>query len=634
MRLEYKITKGNVYSLGISLVEDVIHVAVPIFCTKECGMILYIGNKEKRIPFSKEYALGNLYVLNISVTGVKLSGIRYKLFEDGHIFLDSYATIVEGREKWGIYHKDESRLKGRLLNDEYDWEGDRPLQIPFCDSVLYHAHVRGFTKHKSSGVAHKGTFLGAVEKIPHLKELGVTGVCFMPMYEFDEILKNPLYVDVDESVERFMEEEGKTWQYKLNYWGFSDACYFAPKASFCVTKAPRDECRDMIKAFHKEGLEVLMQIYFPKGLAQEFIYQVICFWVEEYHIDGFLLQGYNIPQEFLKNAPMLANTKLIFEGNMPSEQNDESKNEFAFKNQAYVNYDFMYQARQFLKGDGDMLYKMAQHFRANHKNSTVINQIASYNGFTLMDLVSYDRKHNELNGEDNRDGNDYNYSWNCGFEGATRKKQVLELRMKQYKNALCMVLFAQGTPMILAGDEFGNTHNGNNNAYCQDNVINWLNWNDKKKECEIFEFTKKMIAFSKEHPILHQENPLRIMDYISCGYPDLSYHGEMAWYADFANYNRHIGIMYCGKYARKERDVCDDFIYILYNMHWIEHDFALPKLPKGMKWYIVSDTAKKEKDKRLLTEKQLKVTLEPRSISILIGEKENKRGGCDDKKRD
>ena len=208
----------------------------------------------------------------------------------------------------------------------------------------------------------------------------------------------------------------------------------------------------------------------------------------------------------------------------------------------------------------------------------------------MMDLVSYDEKHNEENGEHNRDGSDDNQSWNCGAEGPTRKKQVLSLRKRQYENAISMLFLSQATPRLFMGDEFGNSQKGNNNPYCQDNEITWLDWKDQVKGKDLYEFTTKMIAFRKAHPILHQPRELRMADYISCGYPDLSYHGSEAWRPGTGRSDRQIGMMFCGKYAIIDRKREDDFIYVAFNMHWESRPLALPKLPKGMEWRLEFST--------------------------------------------
>ncbi|OYP48693.1 alpha-amylase, partial [Lachnotalea glycerini] len=216
-----------------------------------------------------------------------------------------------------------------------------------------------------------------------------------------------------------------------------------------------------------------------------------------------------------------------------------------------------------------------------------------------------------------RDGSNYNYSWNCGVEGQTRRKGIVELRKKQIKNALLMLLLSQGVPSILSGDEIANSQKGNNNPYCQDNDIAWLNWNGEKQHKDILNFTKMLIHFRKNHPILHYETELKIMDYLSCGYPDLSYHGEKAWYPDFENYNRQIGVMYCGQYAKTSKGKEDDYIYIAYNMHWIEHEFALPNLPMKKKWKVIIDTSKNTEDEQKTVYRNIKVN--ERSIVVLVG---------------
>lgn len=606
-----KLYQVKPYSIGVQRIGERIRVVVPISCEKSCGIIFYQKGKEVvRVTFPEEYAMGTVYTVEIE--GLKQKELTYRLFADDKEFLDPYANLITGRDKWGEYHADDSDLYGVVVEDQYDWEGDVKPRIPLSKSVLYHAHVRGFTKHASSGVPCKGTFEGATHKIGYLQELGVTSVLFMPMYDFDEIIRNKAYMEVDEAVADFMDPSKKTWKYKLNYWGFGKAAFFAPKASYAHDKHADISCKNMVKAFHKAGLEVLMQMYFPKELPQQFIFEVIRHWSFNYHIDGFMLLGENIPQKLLINDPVLAHTKLIFEA-MPDGLMNE---QIPFKNTAFINYNFMYDSRKFLKGDSDMLRSMSQHIVSNFPQCAPVNQIAGYNGFTLMDLVSYDRKHNESNGEDNRDGSDYNYSWNCGVEGVTRKKMILDLRMKQYKNALSFVFLSQGTPLLLAGDEFGNTHEGNNNAYLHDNKINWLNWKQIEKNKELFEYTKKLITLRKQHAIMRQECPLRMMDYIGCGYPDVSYHGENAWQADFADYNRHMGVMYCGKYARINRQDEDDFIFVVYNMHWVEHTFALPKLPARMKWHLIADTADGGKQSRSI-DKQMNITASARSVLVL-----------------
>ena len=236
-------------------------------------------------------------------------------------------------------------------------------------------------------------------------------------------------------------------------------------------------------------------------------------------------------------------------------------------------------------------------------------------------MVSYDYKHNENNGEDNRDGNDYNASWNCGEEGTSRRQSVKKLRIKQMKNAMCLLLLSQSTPLIFMGDEFANSQKGNNNPYCQDNAVTWLNWKDAAKNVEILEYWKMLAAFRRKNPILHPDRELRLMDYLACGYPDLSYHGKYAWQPQMERDNRYAGIMLCGKYAKSDRGSADTFLYIAMNMHWENHKLALPRLPKGMKWEAAFSTengmgTKTESQEEENAEWQR--TVPPRSIQVYV----------------
>ena len=275
--------------------------------------------------------------------------------------------------------------------------------------------------------------------------------------------------------------------------------------------------------------------------------------------------------------------------------------------------------RRVLKGDEDQVGRLIYQTRRNPDAYGVINYMAATNGFTMMDMVSCEQKHNEANGENNRDGSDYNYTWNCGVEGTTRKKKIVQMRKKQLRNAFLLLFLSQGTPMFLAGDEFGNSQNGNNNAYCQDNEISWLDWKGYKSgNSEMFRFVKDLIAFRKKHKILHMGQELSMTDSLSCGFPGISYHSSSAWYGELDGQNRKIGVMYCGKYADE-----DELIYIAYNMHWMEHTFALPALPGGYRWNVALDTGEGilEEDKWRLLPDSRQVQVSSRTVTVLIGRK-------------
>ncbi len=591
MQNTFQITKGSTYPLGVSKRGSDINIAIafdhkPV---SSCGILFYHSNgKTIKIEFEEAYKVGLLYA--ISIHGLDKGYDFYQFYVDDEYFVDPYAKMINGRQKWGNTEAVKAQIKGQLVDagsDLFDWEGDAPLGYTYEESILYSLHMRGFTKHTSSKVKNKGTFEGLTEKIPYLKELGITGIVTMPIYEFDEIIVNETYEKMNPQISEFLKDDETVWKYRINYWGFRDDgnYYMAPKCSYSKSQRADIELKQMIKMLHKSGIEVLMQIYFPVDCRPDYIQTVLRYWVEEYHIDGFMLLGMAIPNKLLALDPILGKTKLIMEHTDIEQIYPNGENNGYFKNIGLYSDDFRADARKFIKGDEDMLYYISKHMHNHHDSQGIVHHITDYRGFTLKDLVSYDRKHNEDNGEDNRDGSDYNYSWNCGAEGVSRKQAIQKLRLSQRKNAMSLLLFAQATPLILAGDEIGRTQNGNNNAYCQDNACNWVNWKADKYDKELFDFVKACIAFRKSHSILHSEKAMRMMDYKSCGYPDLSFHSELAWVTKFENYNRHFGMMYCGLYEDGQKD--SEFIYLAYNMHWISHTFALPKLPANYQWKMV-----------------------------------------------
>ncbi len=633
MNSEYTTKSGFPYPMGVSACEGAINIAIefPHSPKKICGIILYTQNHETmRISFSERFRRGNLYCVRIE--GLKLNKFSYQFFSDDIVFCDPYARKINGREIWGKAEDGEKQILAEFNAEEpeFDWKDDRCLEIPYEDSVIYSLHVRGFTKHPSSGVTAKGTFDGLVEKIDYIKNLGVTAVECMPIYDFNEIIYNPAYTTFKVQNLPFMEEKN-IWKYRINYWGFADKdnYYFAPKFSYAAGSNPVYSCKHMIRKLHENGLECMMQIYFSKDQTPSFIQEVLRFWVMEYHVDGFRLMGVSLPMELIGKDPVLKRTKIYCENTLADRMYEDGTTP-EFRHLGLYRDDFRCDSRKFLKGDEDMLSRISMYMKDNSEKEARIHHITDYRGFTLMDLVSYDRKHNEENGEENRDGSDYNYSWNCGAEGPSRKKAIVSLRLSQRKNALSFLMLSQATPLLMAGDEFGHSTGGNNNAYCQDNKVNWLNWKWDKSGEELQEFTRQLIAFRKAHPILHTKKLLRAADYQSQGYPDISYHGEQAWYAQLENYNRHIGIMYCGLYETKPDGSADDFIYIAYNMHWMTHEFALPILPKEYDWEIAYGTRicpeNKQAGDLLFDEQQeqKKVSVTPRSVLVLVGKKSEK----------
>lgn len=603
MKNTKNIKTGHPYPMGITIMEQGINVAVAVNNQKECGMILYDkhSREEKRIVFTQANRIGNIYC--IFLEGIDPENYEYNFYCDDEIIIDPYVRKITGHEEWGktIYKGRKHAIRCCFTVDSFSWENDQMPRIPYEKCVFYCMHVRGFTKHSSSNVKSRGTFKGIIDKIPYLKELGITSIEILPSYEFDEVeipkqdnSMSYMMAHYKEVLTKPKEED----TVKLNYWGFKKGYYFTPKAAYASKGiSPIIELKQLIQELHRNQMELIMQFYFPGTVKPGFILEVLRFWILEYHIDGIHLLGENVPITLIATDPLFSNTKLMYY-DFPCEQIYSDGEVPIYRNLASYDDKFMIDNRRFLKSDEDMLQRFLEHMKYNPAQKASINYMTNYYGYTLMDLVSYDRKHNESNGEDNKDGSNYNYSWNCGFEGNTRKKSVLELRMKQIKNALVFIILSQGTPLLLSGDEFGNSQNGNNNPYCQDNAISWLNWNNLIKYKEIYLFTQKLLKLRKEHPILRRAEACRGMDTLSCGYPDISYHGEEVWRPVVDNYNRHIAIMYCGKYEKDEDGKEDAYFYIAYNMHWEMHEFALPNLPKGKKWRQIISTHEESINKK------------------------------------
>ena len=606
------------YPLGVTTESDCTYFSVVMKEGRDCGIILYDKKtgREKRIPFGIQNKFGSIY--SMAVKDLDTGRYAYNFYDGDKVFTDPYAKVIHGHEKWG---KPDNLLKGGFLPVDYLWENDKPLKIPYEDSILYCLNVRAFTKHKSSGAIHKGTFKGIVEKIPHLKELGITALELMPAYEFNEAEKpKTVPMTIDEVRGQFMLPKDQPSKY--NCWGYQEGFYFSPKSAFSADRDAAAEFKDMVKALHANQIEVIMQFYFPSHIKQGLILDVVKYWVLEYHIDGVHLKGEHIPLHMIGTEPLLTDTKLFYY-DFPYSQIYEENETPKFRNLASYSDDYMYAARRFLKGDDNMLGLFLELQRKNPKQHGVVNYMTNYYGFTLADMVAYEKKHNEANGENNGDGDDCNATWNCGCEGASRKKAIVELRRRQMKNALTMLFMAQGTPLIYSGDEFGNTRFGNNNPYCQDNETGWIKWNNNGSGEEIFSYIKDLIRLKKEHPILHCPNELKVLDYTGCGYPDLSYHGAEAWRPEMDYYSRHVGAMYCGCYARDRKGREDNFFYIAYNMHWIPHTFALPKLPKGMEWHLLADTGSGDGIKISgEAEKEQHVEVDSRTIRIYISKQE------------
>lgn len=561
---------------------------------------------------------------------------EYNYRIDDKIVQDPYAKQIIGRERFGQGVEWNQPHSVRCGFGKTPAMVSRELEQEFEDMIFYKTHVRGFTMQRGSRVRRKGTFAGVMEKIPYLQELGINALELMPVYEFDELppkqpdnLPDSLLeqvLQVKKKVQTVSEkkiengEEKSHAEEKLNYWGYGNACYFAPKASYTAGNNPIAEFAQMVDALHQAGIACVLEFYFSKETVPGYVLDVLRYWKTTFHIDGFHLIGEGVPIDAVVKEPLFSDTKLLYAGYDGNALYPDGK-VTGCKHLADYHTGFEETMRRFLKGDAGMLEAFAGYTRKNPVSCGTIQFLSNNNGFTLADAVSYNEKHNEDNGEQNHDGSRENFSWNCGIEGPTRKQAIKRLRLRQQKNAFLLLLLAQGTPLIYGGDEFGNSQNGNNNAYCQDNEIGWLNWSAQKTHTELTEFVKAAILFRKNHKILHMEKPLRQMDYLAIGVPDLSYHGKRAWFAPMDE--RSIGMLYCGTYAKGTGWQADGLLYIAYNMHWEEQELALPVLPEEGSWYLAADTSERqgfypEGQERLLEEKK-SIVVAPRSIYILIG---------------
>ena len=561
--VDMKTAVGFPFPQGCTVEGQTANFSVAVPEGQTCELIIY-KKGARASAFSQEMpysdVAGNLHFLSVVLEQPEDYEYCYKI--GGKIVPDPYGKAFSGREHWSVSQgKEKRKLRTRIVTDTFDWEKSQFPHLKKEDVIAYSLHVRGFTKHSSSGVAHKGTFDGVTEKLPYLQKLGINQIHLMPVYEFDENQRH------------------------VNYWGYGKAYFFAPKASYAAGD-PVNEMKSLVRQMHLAGIEVILEMPFTEGTTFSLILDCLRYWVMQYHVDGFIVNPYICNPDELAKDPVLAKSKIL-------------KKEDGFQNVM----------RRFLKGDEGMIRDVICQLK--NQDTQLYNYIASHNGFTLCDVVSYDGKHNEANGENNLDGPDYNYSWNCGAEGNSRKKAVNELRKNQIFNAFFLLLFAQGMPCILSGDEFMNTQKGNNNAYCQDNLISWLDWNQLSRQEELYTFVCRLIALRKA---CMKQIAKKSEDTMGrSGIPQISYHGEDAWQMPAGRASRQLGVFYHEECTEKD-------FYIAYNMHWLSHSFALPSLPKGMEWVCIAGTKEGVLDeKEAVPVKDKKVQLEERTIKVFVG---------------
>ena len=559
-------------------------------------------------------------------------------FNPATLLIDPCARVISGGGVWGAHTEANAPQRVGVIKEWglADWQSDQPLDIPLVDSIIYEMHVRGFTVHETSMVANPGTFAGLVEKIPYLKQLGVTAVELLPVNEFEE-------ADTDRA-------NPFTGQQLLNFWGYQPRAFFAPNTAYSSKRGDGEqvtEFKEMVQAFHEAGIEVILDIVFNhtaegdehgptfsfRGIdnptyyilnqvgayenftgcgntvnannpvVRDFIIQCLRYWVITTHIDGFRFDlasvlGRGQDGSVLANPPLLetmafdpvlANTKLIAEawdagglyqvGTFP-----------AWGRWAEWNGKFRDDVRKFVKGDAGMTSALATRMLGSpdlYETSArepyhSINFVTCHDGFTLNDLVSYNDKHNLANGENNADGGNDNNSWNCGAEGPTSDGGIQDLRDCQRRNFAAILLMAHGVPMILAGDEFERTQLGNNNAYCQDNDISWVNWHMADSNADLVRFFQLLIAFRKRCSLLRRST----FNFSGSDGFHVTWHGVNRMQPDWSNDSHTVAM----QLTQFNPDGSRQDLHFIANAHWEDHVFELPQIGE-YEWFRMVDTS-------------------------------------------
>lgn len=605
-----------------------------------------------RIPFPEKYRIGRVYSMFVFDLKIDEFEYAYRIdgpyqpdkgliFDKTKYLLDPYARAITGQSTWGMKLSPGDFYKSRVVHNNFDWGEDPKTTIPLKDSIIYELHVRGFTKSPTSGVKHPGTFEGVREKIPYLKDLGINVVELMPVFEFDET-RNSREVDGRRLLDY--------WGYNPICF-FAPNTSYASEAEYNregqelkslikeLHANGMEVILDVVFNHTAEGNEegpvfsfkgIDNNIYYmltPDGwyynfsgcgntlncnhpLVRDLILNCLRYWVFNYHVDGFRFDlasilGRNEDSTPMNKPPLLeslAYDPILYSADLIAEAWDAgglyqvgsfpSWNRWAEWNGKYRD-----DLRSFLKGDDGYAAAAAQRIIGSpdlyppEKRGTnaSVNFLTCHDGFTLYDLYSYNQKHNESNGWNNTDGSDDNRSWNCGAEGDTDDASIQKLRFQMIKNACLVLMCSRGTPMFFAGDEFGNTQFGNNNAYCQDNEISWLDWSLAQKNKELLDFFRFAIHFRRQHPIIRENTPP-----CSLEFPCVSLHGIFPWNSDYNRDTKMIGIMYAGQRSRSHSDLADDIIYLGINTYWESQEVTLPSLPDSCCWIPLADTSRGE----------------------------------------
>lgn len=631
------------------------------------------------LPFPDNYRIGFCYSMIVFGLDIEEFEYAYRLdgpydekmglrFDRTKVLLDPYARAVTGQSHWGHKNNPQHGYRARVVHSNFDWGQQRHTSIPMEDLIIYELHVRGYTKDASSGVKHPGTFDGLKEKIPYLKGLGVNAVELMPVFEFDEMRDARL---IDENLLLDF------WGYNPVSFFAPNTSYSSSKEYNregmelkSLIKELHDQNMEVIldvvfnhtaegnefgPSFSFKGFD--NQIYYmltPDGhyynfsgcgntlncnhpVVQNMILDCLRYWVIEYRVDGFRFDlasilGRNEDGTPLHQPPLLrslafdsilGNVKLIAEawdagglyqvGSFPS-----------WKRWAEWNGRYRDDMRRFLKGDDFLSQAAARRITGSpdlydpvfRGRNASVNFLTCHDGFTLYDLYSYNEKHNEANGWGNTDGADDNNSWNCGVEGDTTDPSVLALRRKMMMNACAVLMCSRGTPMFLAGDEFADTRYGNNNPYCQDNLISWLDWSLLEKNRALYDFFRYMIHFRKAHACIRKD-----LEPSYLGFPSMSLHGLTPWKPDLPESSHTACVLFSGYDDSLHKE---DLVFLAVNTHWCSAALTLPQLPDGYTWKIAVNTG--DKKQQTFTDSEIpaagsSVLLGERSVIVFVGER-------------
>ena len=680
--------RPGIYDLnGATPLQNGVNFTIHTCGGTSCELLLFHRAQEEPfavLPFPEAYKIGDVY--SMIVYGLNIDEFEYAyrvdgpycpekglLFDKNKILLDPYAKAVAGQRTWGI--RWDHTYHARVVKDRFDW-GDMPQsKKELCDLIIYELHVRDFTHHPSSGVQHRGTFSGLMEKIPYLKELGINAVELMPIFEFDETMNSRTVDD----------------KQLLECWGYNTVGFFAPNSSYAAANEHNQEgteLKTLIKALHDNGIEVILDVVFnhtaegnekgntfsfkgfdnniyymltPDGnyynfsgcgntlncnhpVVQQLILECLRYWTINYRVDGFRFDlasilGRNEDGSPMNNPPLLrtladdsilSNVKLIAEawdagglyqvGSFPASGRwAEWNGRYRDSLRSYLKGDSWnaWDAAWSISGSGDLYGGYYDNTHSNYAGyNSCVNFLTCHDGFTLYDLYAYNDKHNEANGWNNTDGANDNRSWNCGAEGETEDPEVLTLRRRMIRNACAVLMCSRGTPMFLAGDEFGNTKFGNNNSYCQDNITSWLDWRMLEKNKNLFEFFKFMIAFRKKHPVIHKQLPTSV-----CGMDPIHTHNLNAEETDIPRDARTFCVSFAGYDKEKGKD---DLIYIAVNTFWEDVTITLPNLHGRGAWHLSVNTYGDGNGQYCYPEGQevridRSFVMRPRSVAVFTG---------------